>query len=253
MRRPVAVSVEMKRAALDRIANGEAVSVVAADLGIYRQRLYDWQTRVRQSGLNVLRGPGRPLKPVLHHRLRPRRNAVFMAAVQQLVARLARTAVEPPVDSRCPSPARDLEAEPRDRRSKPTEASANCGNALVGESVEKWASDGGPCLPSAIAPIAAMSRPCESIACRLAGRTSKSDSETGATVRIRSATKRESGALIRADVASRACGERTDHRYGDAVRTTEPRMVRNEWASTATPRDGPFAVSRTTRHGLSRD
>ena len=82
-------------------------------------------------------------------------------------------------------------------RSTPQEASANCGNALIGESVDKWASDGGPCPPSQIAPIAAMSRLCESTACSPSGGTSRSDSESSATVRIRSAAKRESGALIR--------------------------------------------------------
>ena len=55
-------------------------------------------------------------------------------------------------------------------------ASADCANALIGKSVEKSASDGGPCLPSGIAPIAAMSRACESIACISAGGTSKTRS-----------------------------------------------------------------------------
>jgi hypothetical protein len=54
-------------------------------------------------------------------------------------------------------------------RSTPQEASANCGNAPIGESVEKWASDGGSCPLSPTAPIAPMSRPWESIICRLAG------------------------------------------------------------------------------------
>jgi hypothetical protein len=106
------------------------------------------------------------------------------------------------------------------------EASANCGNALIGESVEKWASDGGPCLPSPIAPIAAMSRPCESTACIPTGGTSKSDSESSGSVRSRagvhSAPKRESGALIRASTASDACGERSGRRHGDALRNTKP-------------------------------
>src|SRR5258708_8643795 len=73
------------------------------------------------------------------------------------------------------------------RRSKLQEASANCGNALIGESVEKWAPDGGRCLPSLIALIAAMSRPCES-ACRPARGSSKSDSEKSVIARIHSAT-----------------------------------------------------------------
>jgi hypothetical protein len=92
------------------------------------------------------------------------------------------------------------------------EASANCVNALIGKSVEKSASDGGPCLPSPIAPIAAMSRPCENIGCRRAAWMSKSGGETRVTSRIRSAAGRESGALIRAGIARSACGKRSGHR-----------------------------------------
>ena len=99
MTRPVVVSVEAKRSALDRIANGEAVSAVAADLGIHRQRLYYWQMRVRQDGLKALRGPGRPPKPVLDKRPPPHRSVLFMA-LQELVVRLARTTGEPPGDPR---------------------------------------------------------------------------------------------------------------------------------------------------------
>jgi transposase-like protein len=100
MTRPVVVSVEAKRSALDRIANGEAVSAVAADLGIHRQRLYYWQTRVRKDGLKALRGPGRPPKPVLDKRPHPHRSVLLMAALQELVARLALTTGDPPGDSR---------------------------------------------------------------------------------------------------------------------------------------------------------
>jgi transposase len=100
MTRPVVVSVEAKRSALDRIANGEAVSAVAADLGIHRQRLYYWQMRVRQDGLKALRGPGRPPKPVVDKHPRPDRSALSIAALRELVARLARTTGEPPGDVR---------------------------------------------------------------------------------------------------------------------------------------------------------
>lgn len=58
MKRPLVVPAETKRLALERIANGEAVSAIASDLGVHRQRLYDWQTRVRESGLTALRGRG---------------------------------------------------------------------------------------------------------------------------------------------------------------------------------------------------
>lgn len=113
------------------------------------------------------------------------------------------------------------------------EASANCGNALIGESIGKCASDGGPCLRSRIAPIAAMSRPRDCIACMPIGETPKSDRESCVTVRIRSATKRETGALIRAGVVSRACGERNGHRCGDAVCSTDVRTVRKNCAGIA--------------------
>jgi hypothetical protein len=58
------------------------------------------------------------------------------------------------------------------------------------------------------------------------GGTSKSDSESSIRVRSRSATKRESGALIRAGVASNACARR-GHRHGDAVGNAAFRTVRN--------------------------
>src|SRR5258708_18128532 len=57
------------------------------------------------------------------------------------------------------------------------EASANCANALIGQSVEKWASDRGPCLRSQLAPIAPMPRFQRPKVDTLTGRTSKSDSE----------------------------------------------------------------------------
>lgn len=65
MKRPLNVSGEVKRKAVRRVAAGEAVSAVAADLGIDRRRVYEWQEQVRQGGLEVLRGPGRPRKGAL--------------------------------------------------------------------------------------------------------------------------------------------------------------------------------------------
>jgi transposase len=62
MKRGKAVSAEVKRRAVGRVAAGEAASDVAADLKVHRQRLYDWQEQVRQGGLEALRGPGRPRK-----------------------------------------------------------------------------------------------------------------------------------------------------------------------------------------------
>ena len=62
MKRLLNVTAEFKRAAVSRVASGEAVSAVALDLGIDRRRLYEWQEQVRQGGLEALRGPGRPRK-----------------------------------------------------------------------------------------------------------------------------------------------------------------------------------------------
>ena len=62
MKRSKNVSVELKRRAVRRVAAGEAVSAVAADLKVDRRRLYEWQEQVRQDGLEALRGPGRPRK-----------------------------------------------------------------------------------------------------------------------------------------------------------------------------------------------
>lgn len=62
MKRLLNVTAEFKRAAVSRVASGEAVSAVASDLGIDRRRLYEWQEQVRQGGLEALRGPGRPRK-----------------------------------------------------------------------------------------------------------------------------------------------------------------------------------------------
>ena len=60
MKRRLNVSGEVKRAAVKRIAAGEPVSKVAADLKVDRRRLYEWQEQARRGGLEALRGPGRP-------------------------------------------------------------------------------------------------------------------------------------------------------------------------------------------------
>jgi transposase len=62
MKRLLNVTAKFKRAAVSRVAAGEAVSSVASDLGIDRRRLYEWQEQVRQGGPEALRGPGRPRK-----------------------------------------------------------------------------------------------------------------------------------------------------------------------------------------------
>ncbi|HEX8010063.1 MAG TPA: helix-turn-helix domain-containing protein [Casimicrobiaceae bacterium] len=65
MKRLLTVTAEFKRAAVSRVASGEAVSAVASALGIDRRRLYEWQEQVRRGGLEALRGTGRPRKGVL--------------------------------------------------------------------------------------------------------------------------------------------------------------------------------------------
>jgi transposase len=53
------LTVEFKRAALERMMPGVNISALARELGISRQRLYDWQTAMR-AGDEQLRRPGRP-------------------------------------------------------------------------------------------------------------------------------------------------------------------------------------------------
>jgi transposase len=60
MKRALQVTGEFKQAAVRRLAAGEPVSQVAADLKVHRQRLYEWQEQARRGGLESLRGPGRP-------------------------------------------------------------------------------------------------------------------------------------------------------------------------------------------------
>ncbi len=53
------LTVEFKRAALERMVPGVNISALARELGICRQRLYDWQAAM-QAGDEQLRRPGRP-------------------------------------------------------------------------------------------------------------------------------------------------------------------------------------------------
>jgi transposase len=98
MKRPVNVSVEVKRRAVARVAAGEAVSDVAADLKVHRNRLYDWQEQVRQGGLEALRGPGRPRKGSLEGP--PLRSAILNegAAARRRIAELERKIGEQQAD-----------------------------------------------------------------------------------------------------------------------------------------------------------
>src|SRR5690348_6195723 len=55
-------SVEAKLAAVQRVANGEAVSTVARDIGGNRDSLYKWYRKYQEGGLDGLRRTGRPRK-----------------------------------------------------------------------------------------------------------------------------------------------------------------------------------------------
>jgi transposase len=53
---------DVKRAAVRRVANGEAVSTVARAIGANRGRLYEWYRKYQEGGLEGLRRVGRPRK-----------------------------------------------------------------------------------------------------------------------------------------------------------------------------------------------
>ena len=98
MKRSVVISAESKRRAVGRLAAGESASVVAADLKVHRQRLYEWQELVRQGGLEALRGPGRPRKGSLEGP--PLRSALLNegAAARRRIAELERKIGEQQAD-----------------------------------------------------------------------------------------------------------------------------------------------------------
>ena len=98
MKQRLDVSAEVKRTAVRRVAAGEAVSAVAADLGIDRRRLYEWQELARRDGLERLRGPGRPRTSRLDGP--PLRSAILNdgAAARQRIAELERKIGEQQAD-----------------------------------------------------------------------------------------------------------------------------------------------------------
>ena len=53
---------EAKRAAVKRMAAGEAASTVARDIGADRTRLYEWYHKYREGGPEAVRRTGRPRK-----------------------------------------------------------------------------------------------------------------------------------------------------------------------------------------------
>ena len=57
------LTVEFKRAAVALMAPGVKISALARELGVSRQRLYEWREALRL-GDDQLRRPGRPKRPV---------------------------------------------------------------------------------------------------------------------------------------------------------------------------------------------
>lgn len=98
MKQRLSVTAAFKRAAIARLAAGESISEVAKDLGINRQRLYEWQEIVREKGLQGLHGLGRPRKSALE--VVPVRSAILNegAAARRRIAELERKIGEQQVD-----------------------------------------------------------------------------------------------------------------------------------------------------------
>src|SRR6516165_11388981 len=98
MKRRLDVSAETKRAAVSRVAAGEAVAAVAAALGVDRRRIYEWQEVARRGGLEALRGPGRPRRSPLDGP--PLRSALQMEgeAARRRIAELERKIGEQQAD-----------------------------------------------------------------------------------------------------------------------------------------------------------
>ncbi|MPZ32629.1 MAG: transposase, partial [Rhodospirillales bacterium] len=56
------LSEAQKRAAVARVAAGEAVSTVARSIGVNRNRLYEWCRKYQEGGAEAVRRAGRPRK-----------------------------------------------------------------------------------------------------------------------------------------------------------------------------------------------
>jgi transposase len=78
------LTVEFKRAAVALMVPGVKVSALARELGVNRQRLYDWRDAL-QAGDDQLRRPGRPKRTVL-----PPAQANDLAGAQKRIAELER-------------------------------------------------------------------------------------------------------------------------------------------------------------------
>jgi transposase-like protein len=78
------LTIEFKRAAVALMAPGVKVSTLARELGVCRQRLYEWREALRL-GDDQLRRPGRPKRSV-----EPPAQADDLAGAQKRVAELER-------------------------------------------------------------------------------------------------------------------------------------------------------------------
>ena len=78
------LTVEFKRAAVALMVPGVKISALARELGVNRQRLYDWRDAL-QAGDEQLRRPGRPKRTVL-----PPAQANDLVGAQKRVAELER-------------------------------------------------------------------------------------------------------------------------------------------------------------------
>lgn len=78
------LTVEFKRAAVALMASGVKISVLARELGVCRQRLYEWQAAM-QAGDELLRRPGRPKRTVI-----PPAEANDLAGARRRIAELER-------------------------------------------------------------------------------------------------------------------------------------------------------------------
>jgi transposase len=78
------LTIEFKRAAVALMAPGVKVSALARELGVCRQRLYEWREALRL-GDDQLRRPGRPKRSV-----EPPAQADDLAGAQKRVAELER-------------------------------------------------------------------------------------------------------------------------------------------------------------------
>jgi transposase len=99
MKKPRIFPLEVKRMAVSRMADGEAVPKVALELGVDSGRLYAWYRKYRQGDLDSLRQPGRPPKAealrarALSRDEAPDENAVARRRIAELERKVAQQQV----------------------------------------------------------------------------------------------------------------------------------------------------------------